>query len=419
MILILQIILFLFSNNIILLLSECNDFDDNNINHESNLPIFPSYFPYNFNLSKVESLNNPYEYSLEPFYKNETYNIISKNVWISFKMKPNSTDDIDEELKNVIYNARMEGWHVYLLGHEEQINFFEYYFPNTSLLWAVKEISPSAAVSVSDIWRVAVTYVFGGFYMDDDADIRHSLNDIISSNDSMIVPHELTFRRYNHQCYQNDFKLSYKALKNKYGAEIQEVRQVTQYMFFAKQRHTLLKKILENIVEGIKLEYFGRHPFFLHVKDQKWKYVVCATGPEIWGVSYLESVLLNDTSADKVVLVNFIKDYTVTFKVHEAKHYRKRVENRQHYYHMDGETYLNSYHPSFCTDHLEGKPIRLHSKMYLFVNKQLRAFPNYDTFCAFNFTLHDLVIFQKFPKSLENVSVGLDLPSLDWQHSMC
>jgi hypothetical protein len=206
----------------------------------------------------------------------------------------------------------------------------------------------------------------------------------------------------------------------KYGeSNFIQVRQLTQYMFFSKSKHSLLKNILENIVEAIKLEYFGRHPFYFHARDPKWKYVICATGPDMWGASYLESVLENRTTDDKVTMVNFIKEYSVTFKVQEAKHYLKRTEKNQHYYHMNGMTFLNSYYPDVCIDRLEGKVIRLQNTMYLISNNTLMLVPNYDTFCAMNFTLHDVVIYQKIPKSLENITIGPQLPPLDWKLNMC
>jgi hypothetical protein len=158
--------------------SNCNHSQASELHESYKLPVLPHSFPLEFNLSLIESPLAPYNMTLPALVHNQTKTNIARNVWVAFKNKPGSLEQLDEELYNIIQNSRKEGWNVYLLGHDEQVNFIERYYPNTSLLWAVKTISPSAAVSVGDIWRVAATYAFGGFYMDDDAYITTSLEKV-------------------------------------------------------------------------------------------------------------------------------------------------------------------------------------------------------------------------------------------------
>jgi hypothetical protein len=91
---------------------------------------------------------NKYNYSLAAIGHNDTRKLIDRNVWVAFKNKPASLDALDEELTTIIQRARNDSWNVYLLGHEEQMRFFEVYYANTSLLWAVKVLSSEAGVCV-------------------------------------------------------------------------------------------------------------------------------------------------------------------------------------------------------------------------------------------------------------------------------
>lgn len=97
--------------------------------------------------------------------------LIPKNFWISFREYHgfnNLSDHVKEmAIKNAEYN-----WTNVFLDNAGQEEFLETYFPNTSVLWAYRIIHPDAKVAASDIWRISMLYVFGGFYMDDDAYIR-------------------------------------------------------------------------------------------------------------------------------------------------------------------------------------------------------------------------------------------------------
>ena len=107
---------------------------------------------------------------------------IPRLMWISFKTRPESLEDTSEELATMINHARKDGWTVYCLGHVEQLQFMEMYYPETSLLWAIKQIHPNSGAAMSDIWRVAALYAFGGMYIDDDSTIEGtSLEEIETS----------------------------------------------------------------------------------------------------------------------------------------------------------------------------------------------------------------------------------------------
>ena len=167
---------------------------------EASLPVFPAQFPDIFN--DTDTATNWTSAKM----KNTIEKAIPRNVFISFKSKPASSNDLDEELNKFINMSTHEGWNVYLHGHAEQIQFMERYYANTSLLWAIKLIAPVAGASVSDVWRVAVLYALGGMYIDDDAYWSSSLESFIGVNDSLILTTESG--PYKDGCYRRDFHLS-------------------------------------------------------------------------------------------------------------------------------------------------------------------------------------------------------------------
>ena len=167
---------------------------------EASLPVFPAQFPDIFN--DTDTVTNWTSAKV----KKANEKAIPRNVFVSFKTKPAAQSDLDDELNKFINTSIHEGWNVYLHGHAEQIQFMERYYANTSLLWAIKLISPVAGASVSDVWRVAVLYAFGGMYIDDDAYWSSSLDNFVGVNDSLILTTESG--PYKEVCYRKDFHLS-------------------------------------------------------------------------------------------------------------------------------------------------------------------------------------------------------------------
>lgn len=51
-------------------------------------------------------------------------------------------------------------------------------FHGTSILWAYNTINPLVGAARADIWRYCVLYIFGGLYLDDDSDIKTSLDNV-------------------------------------------------------------------------------------------------------------------------------------------------------------------------------------------------------------------------------------------------
>jgi mannosyltransferase OCH1-like enzyme len=75
-------------------------------------------------------------------------------------------------------NKNNQTWTFHLCDNRAQLQFMNDYYPNTSLLWAYKQIHPSIGNSAADIWRYAVLYQFGGLYLDDDAMLDWSFSEV-------------------------------------------------------------------------------------------------------------------------------------------------------------------------------------------------------------------------------------------------
>ena len=350
--------------------------------NEASLPVFPAQFPDIFNdtdtvtnwtVAKVKKTNEK---------------AIPRNVFVSFKTKPAAQNDLDDELNKFINTSIHEGWNVYLHGHAEQIQFMERYYANTSLLWAIKLISPVAGASVSDVWRVAVLYAFGGMYIDDDAYWSSSLDSFVGVNDSLILTTESG--PYKDGCYRKDFHLSRPAFDKTLNRSIVwdhywKGRRMAQFVFFAKPRNPVLGRFLENIVEQLRLEYMEQSPIYRRQGEPKWKVIVCTTGPDIWTTSIYEMVLAGQFNNVRVERADF-SAFGCQFKISEAKHFQARKSS--HYYGMR-TSYLSSYHPT-CAEQFEGQLIEHDSKAFFLVEKGVkREFLTSEALAFANFSAGD------------------------------
>ena len=51
-------------------------------------------------------------------------------------------------------------------------------------------MNPAIGCAKVEIWRLAILWVYGGFYMDDDAVLGTKLDDIVQPNDRFIIAKE-------------------------------------------------------------------------------------------------------------------------------------------------------------------------------------------------------------------------------------
>ena len=373
---------------------------------QADLPHLPRSFPLVFNMPSVTK-NNFTMSTRDPSEPPLVRKIIPRNIWIAFKTKPQSLDDLGEEHIQFIQQVRAAGWNVYMLGHDEQIKFMEKYYANTSTLWAIKMISLSAGASISDVWRIAAVNAFGGLYLDDDSLLNPDMETGIEPTDQMILCREHSV--YANSCYNKDYHLSDYAMIQKHGdidfSQLYGGRRFTQWAFFSKRNHPLLKRLLGNIVENIRLQYYGKSPNILLSTEPRWKPVVCTTGPNMWTATILEMTLAEEDFQMRVLTRHDFVEFEGIFKI-TGKHTELRAES--HYYHMR-EEYLQHYYP-FCVDNLEGRPVTDGSKSIFLIEKgQRREFPNWDTFVYYNFSYRDTFFIQNF-SDFASIPEGPPLP---------
>ena len=146
--------------------------------HEWNFPVFPS------NLMNIDE---------QAFVQN--IQGIPKKMWVARRRRPRQESEMPEHIQKMFARARNDGWEASVQSNEDQLAFMEEHYPNTSTLWAFKIINPRLGVVGCDIWRVALLYAVGGFYLDDDSYIESSLNSIIGQNDTLIVTAEKNLYR--------------------------------------------------------------------------------------------------------------------------------------------------------------------------------------------------------------------------------
>eukprot|EP01031_Cornospumella_fuschlensis_P024212 gene24212-29281_t len=374
---------------------------------EASLPVIPDSFPNEVDPRRFGVSSN----FSAPSRPGNATKLIPRNFWMAFRNKPTSLSDLGEEHQRMIERARDSGWSVFTPGHEEQMQFLEVYYANTSLLWATKLITPSAGASISDIWRVAAVYAFGGFYIDDDSLIGESLETIVRPDDEMIVARERN--SFHHTCYHRDYHLAKIDLERRFGGSIDYAsiyggRKFVQWAFFAKPRHPVLRAILENIVEIIRRDYFQLPAVYILHSEPRWKMIICTTGPDVWTTTIWEMYLRKDPLPMRVMVGRDFQEYDAQFKLKEAKHYRNRTGT--HYYGMR-EYYLTSHHP-LCIKHLETKPITDGSgNAYLIQDGKRRWIPNYDTLTTLNFTFQDPILIYN-TQEFHSIPEGEQIPPL-------
>ena len=96
-------------------------------------------------------------------------------IWITSKLV--SPRDIPPHIKSFI--ERNKKWNVNLIDDNSLHRFMYSIFNGTKILWAFDMINPKIGAARVDIWRIALLWVFGGVYLDLDADLLTPLDQVI------------------------------------------------------------------------------------------------------------------------------------------------------------------------------------------------------------------------------------------------
>ena len=351
---------------------------------------------------------------------NSTEYQVPRNLWIAFRRRPNSTEDIDSDFLEMLRKALLAGWKVYLMGHDEQVQFMNDYFIDTPLSWAVSLIAEHALTAVSDVFRIAALVAFGGVvrylhlqlaytykyqyqYIDDDAILfwlKDGFDELISHNKSSLIGLE-NGQHLSDDCYNRKYRLSKSKMMKTYNISDLKVvysgSRFTQWFLISKQGHSIFKRQLANIVDLIQHEYMRDSGLF--PQGVRWNDIICATGPDMLTSTIVETSLHNLRNNRSMhdldgaeIIPNMVARFAAIFKVREYKHYAERKEH--HYYRKftsRNQSFLRRY-VAFHFSYYDGHPVSHgHNSIYLANGSNLHQFLNPDSMKKMNFYHNDVL----------------------------
>lgn len=326
--------------------------------------------------------------------------------WIAIR---NASDEHPAHTSKFI--ARNRDWSISFCDNAAKDAFMNEYFRNTSLLWAYNIINPIIGTAKAELWRIAVLYVFGGVYMDDDADILVPLSQVVQSDDKFIVGKESY--NWTDMCYRNEYKLSNYSFNQRYGLETNKIelfdnRFFLNWILFSSAGNPLLYRIMEHIVALIKYEYLSITMIKMSPTDHRGKLLMCAsTFPITLAARELVLEGKQKEIGIRVVSEQF-SEYQANMKAWNNDHNPNRWVKQMNKKRLP---YLRDYAVP-PIEGLEGRVIQIqnHRELYLVLNATKRSFPDFTTFVNMNFSL-DLV--QMFPAKMVNfIPVGPQLPAI-------
>lgn len=206
-----------------------------------------------------------------------TGKFIPSNVWIAVR------DASEERAAHMLgpkgFISRNSNWTVNFCGNLEKDAFMETNFKNSSFLWAYDILNPLIGTAKAELWRLAVLYVHGGMYMDDDANLATPLDDIVQTNDKFIIGKE--GYNWTDMCYVDDYLLSNYSLNHRYGQANEQIlfdnKFFFNWAFFSMPGNPLLLRIMTHVVNLIKFEYLGESKIKLSPSDHRGKLLMCAS----------------------------------------------------------------------------------------------------------------------------------------------
>jgi len=207
--------------------------------------------------------------------------IIPCNLWSTAK----TWSPIPDHMNGLI--RRNPQWDIHLISDDEMTRFMNDIFGGTKILWAFNLINPQIGPAKADIWRMAVLWLYGGVYMNSDADILSPLSDVIMRNDSFLFGTE---NNKIIECWANEkFHLNQAISQSLVSFGNHQV--ILQWLLASSPGHPFLSRTLENIVELVGLEHHHRSVFARpNDKSLAFRIVICTTGPMVFTASIYEIV---------------------------------------------------------------------------------------------------------------------------------
>jgi len=332
---------------------------------------------------------------------NDGYNKhVPRHVWIAVK---DSKDPLSPHIDR--FFERNSLWERHVCDNACKDDFMNTTFAGTSVAWAYSMVSMSYAASKADIWRYAVLYTYGGVYLDDDSDIRMPLDEIVQSEDRLLLSEEGASSMG--ECYNPTYHLSdtstyflyanytqathYTGMSNEHPPNPQffHGNTLVNWAMFTAPRHPIYAKILTSVVEIIKSMYLRESVLHLTRWDVKFKPIFCCTNFVLtYSVREMELENVVDKKWLPKISVNNFQEYGGNVKAYSTQfdpnHYRKALKHH-------APAFLREMMPldmQKYTAHLEGKTVMGDGgkEIFLIANGTKRNFPDYETFLNMKFT---------------------------------
>lgn len=236
---------------------------------------------------------------------------IPRDAWIACR---NRTDQ--KPLHHKFFKAKNVNWTFHYEDNEAKDEFMEKNFANTSILWVYKTLNPAIGCSRPEIWRLCVLYMYGGMYIDDDANIGTPLDEVVEPGDKLVLGREVY--DYDDRCFEDEFPLSNASMNSRHGVARNTLRIFDNKFFynwamFSAPGHPWLKIIMEHIVTLIRHEYTYNSLIKMKASDHRGKLLMCATTFPITHVAR-DQVLSDPNGASLVRDGDFRKLYNADMK---------------------------------------------------------------------------------------------------------
>lgn len=217
--------------------------------------------------------------------------LIPRIIWMAVS---NKSDPLPDHINNLF--KRNAGWLIKVVGNSEKDQFINTVFNGTKTQWAYNIINPALGAAKADLWRYAILWCYGGFYIDYDSDIRDNLDEIIQPTDSIILAQDGTeFQDY----FRKEFKLSnnvtfqkLKVIKSNLGNVLSYItghskedntpqffgdRFILNWAIFAAPHNIAFNRTLENIVIILQAEYMRVSKIEMTTQISRYKLLLFIT----------------------------------------------------------------------------------------------------------------------------------------------
>ena len=291
------------------------------------------------------------------------------------------------------FSKRNPDWTLKYYDNESKDVFMNKHFANTSVLWVYNLLNPDIGCARPEVWRLAVLYMEGGMYMDDDASIGVPLDQVVQKEDKILLGEE--DYDYDDRCWVDEFPLSNYALRERFGdaqkKQLFNGKWLHNWAIFSAPGHPLLRRVLERIVQLVLAEYSLLSLIKMTPTDHKGKLLMCASTYPITAVA--REMVLEDKYGSSLGLRTWPHSgYKADMKAWNNDFAPDRwVKAMQKH----NKPYLLEYAPpdgKTCAKLLDGRVIQGtgQREIFLVLEGSMHPFPNFDTFVSNGYELTDV-----------------------------